>query len=187
MHIRGRSFVFFFVIVHVFTLPAASLADEDYIQTDTPILMRLMYKKNDEAKEAKIPAIIGNAISPAKGLPQLVWQIKPGDSLTAGKRPQDRLVSLYTGTDIKKRLLLSLVHIRYFQNKDGNWAPFYKINQQYLAVRRGGRWVPVTSVRGVPILIVITDSGVPNAYGFYPKLNIGFNTRRMQIDSWFVR
>lgn len=187
MHMRGRLFVFFFVTVTVFTIPTISLADEGYIQYDAPILMRLVYKKNDETKEAKIPAVFGNALSPARGLPQLVWQIKPGDSLTANRRPRDRLVSLYTGTSIKKRLLLCLVHIRYFQNKDGNWTPFYKINQQHLAVRRGGRWAPVTSVRGVSVLIVITGSGIPNAFGFYPKLNIGFGTRRMQIDSWFVR
>ena len=117
------------------------------------------------------------------------WRIIPGEDLYAYRRPRNRAVLLYKGRNRRSRILICIVEIRYFRDRreKTKWSPFFRLNQDHLAVFRNGRLVPITSIKGNPTFIIIVGNTLPNPHGYYPKLEFGLTNQRTQVDFWVVR
>jgi hypothetical protein len=163
---------------------APALADD--ADTERPVLMVLEHVENGKRITTPVEAKRGAALSPARGRAHEKWTIRPGTVFNTAARPGDVVVELYRGAD-KERIHVGTVGIRYFRDKRGVWVPRFQLSQEPLLVRDKDGWKPLTSLRGAPSLIVITSSTLPNAEGFYPALEFGLTTGRMQIDSWVVK
>jgi hypothetical protein len=80
------------------------------------------------------------------------------------------------------------VRVRYFQNSEVKWVPQFQLNEEPLVVRgKDGRWKPLTTIHGVPNLIVQTGTALPNAEGYSTALELGFTTGATPIDAWQVQ
>ncbi|MFQ5757403.1 MAG: hypothetical protein ACE5H7_15090 [Acidiferrobacterales bacterium] len=152
-----------------------------------PVIMILEHVQNGERIQTPIEAIPDLITSPHAGKGQLKWSILPGEPIESEVRPADRVVHLLRHIGLQRNLLCT-VKVRYFKNnKDGLWVPHFQLNQEVLVMRKNGRWRPVSEVRGVATLIVLTSSTLPNAEGYYPSLEFGLTTGLTKIDSWAVR
>lgn len=152
----------------------------------TPVLMLLEHTEAGKQIQTKIEVIDGLVVSPDKGKPQTKWIIRAGDALKSGSRPGDRSVNFYQIAGTQSTLLI-IVKVRYYQNATGQWVPQFLLNDEPLVIRKNGRWLPLTSVQGVPSLIVQTGAALPNAEGYFPSLEFGMTTGATSIDAWLVR
>ena len=154
---------------------------------DVPILIQLEYRNQDgEHIRTEIEAKPGLIASPLENRTQTKWAIRSGEAIKSNHRPGDRIVNFYKGAGLHG-ILLCTINVRYFRDSSGQWIPRYQLNQQPLVRWDGGRWKPVFEVRGVPNLVVLTGSSLPNAEGFYPSLEFGMTSSRTTIDSWNVK
>lgn len=152
-----------------------------------PVIMVLEHVQNGERFQTPVEAIPDLITSPHAGKGQLKWSILPGEPIESNVRPADRVVHLLRLIGLQRNLLC-IVKVRYFKNnKDGPWVPHFQLNQEPLVIRINGRWRPVSEVRGVATLIVLTSSTLPNAEGYYPALEFGLTTGLTNIDAWLVR
>jgi hypothetical protein len=153
--------------------------------SSTPVLMILAHAEAGKQIETKIEAKNGESAAPEKDKPQAQWLIRAGDTIQSGTRPAERAVRFYQGTSAQG-VLLFIVKVRYFPDGQGGWLPRYQLDEEPLVVRKDGRWQPLTSIQGVPSLIVQTGSVLPNAEGYFASLQLGFTTGPTAIDSWVV-
>jgi len=153
---------------------------------DAPVLMILEHKEADKKVETKIETKDGLVASPVKGKPREQWIIRPGDTLASAARPGERIVNFYQGSGIQS-MLLFIVKVRYFPDSEGRWLPQFQLNEEPLVVREGKRWKPLTTVQGIPNLIVQTGTALPNAEGYSVSLELGFTTGATSIDAWVVQ
>lgn len=152
-----------------------------------PVLMILEHSEANEKIETKIETKGGLVDSPVKGKPQEKWTIRAGEALTVESRPGERAINFFQGSDIQIRLLF-IVKVRYFQTSEGTWVPQFQLNEEPLVVRgKDGRWKPLTTIHGVPSLIVQTGTALPNAEGYSASLELGFTTGATSIDAWQVQ
>ncbi len=151
----------------------------------TPVLMVLAHTEAGKQVATKIEVKNGETLSPDKNKPQEQWVILAGDTIKSEARPADRTVKFYKGTSTEG-LLLFIVKVRYFPNEQGGWVPQFQLDEEPLVVRENGRWRPLTTIQGVPSLIVQTGSVLPNAEGYLASLQLGFTTGPMSIDAWVV-
>jgi len=152
-----------------------------------PVLMILEHVEAKEKIETKIETKGGVVISPVKDKPQAKWSIRAGEALTTETRPGERAVNFFQRSGIQSSLLF-IVRVRYFQNSAGQWVPQFQLNEEPLVVRgKDGRWKPLTTIQGVPSLIVQTGSALPNAEGYSAALELGFTTGTASIDAWQVQ
>lgn len=151
-----------------------------------PVLMLLEHTQDGKPVQTPVELKAGLATSPEKGKPQAKWIIRAGDAFKAGPRPDDRSVNFYQGAGTHFNLLF-IVKVRYYQNGTGRWVPQFLINEEPLVIRQDGRWQPLTTVQGVPNLIVQTGSALPNAEGYFPSLEFSMSTGAMSIDAWQVQ
>ena len=152
----------------------------------TPVLMILQHTEADKLVETKIEVTGGKVLSPDAGKPQQRWTIRTGDVIQSGDQPADRTVHFYKDTGSEGTPLF-IVKVRYFQNNEGRWVPKFQLNEEPLVVRRGDRWLPLTTTQGVPNLIAQTGNTLPNAEGYYPSLEVGLTTDALAIDFWVVQ
>ena len=162
-----------------------TLADEED-EDEVPVIMVLEHTENGKQVGVNIEAIRGVFLSPHRGQSQPKWAIRPGHTLRAPSRPAAQLVELYKGTP-REPILISRIIIKYFRNGEGNWVPHFLLNQEPLVVRDGNRWKPLLTIQGVPSLLVLTGPTLPNAEGFYPKLDFKLSTGPLAIDFWVVK
>ncbi len=148
--------------------------------------MLLEHMENGERISTKIEAVPDLKASPHAGKGQLSFAILPGDALEAKLRPKDRTVHLFRKVGLQY-VALCVISVRYFRNRDTKWLPHFQLNQEPLFVRKNKRWVPLTTVKGIATMIVLTSSTLPNAEGYYPSLEFGLTTGLTFIDSWVVR
>ena len=148
-----------------------------------PVLMLLEHTQAGKQIQTRIEVKDGLVASPDKGKPQAKWIIRAGDALKTGSRPGDRTVNFYQGADTQSTLLF-IVKVRYYQNGAGRWVPQFLLNEEPLVMRKNGRWQPLTTVQGVPSLIVRTGTALPNAEGYFPSLEFGMSTGATSIDAW---
>ena len=151
-----------------------------------PVIMLLEHMEDGERISTKIEAVSDLKASPHAGKGQLSFAILPGDALKAKLRPNDRIVHLFRQVGLE-RVPLCTVSVRYYKKRDTKWLPHFQLNQEPLFVRKNKRWVPLTTVKGIATLIVLTSSTLPNAEGYYPSLEFGLTTGLTFIDSWVVR
>lgn len=156
------------------------------LAASAPVLMVLQHAGADKPVETKIEIKGGKVISPDAGKPQQRWVIRAGDAIKSGEQPANRVVRFYKDSGSEGTPLF-IVQIRYFQNSEGRWVPKFQLNEEPLVVRRGDRWVPLTSTQGVPNLIAQTGNALPNAEGYYPSLEVGLTTGALAIDFWVVQ
>ncbi len=152
-----------------------------------PVIMILEHVQNGERFQTPIEDIPDLITSPHAGKGQLKWSILPGEPFESEVRPADRVVHLLRHIGLQRNLLCT-VKVRYFKSKqDGPWVPHFQLNQEALVIRKNGRWQPISEIKGVATLIVLTSSTLPNAEGYYPSLEFGLTTGLTNIDSWAVR
>lgn len=151
-----------------------------------PVLMLLEHTQVGKPIQTKIEMKAGLVASPDKGKPQAKWIIRAGDALKSEVQPGDRTVNFYQSTGTQSTLLF-IVKVRYYQNLAGRWVPQFLLNEEPLVMRKNGRWQPLTTVQGVPSLIVQTGTALPNAEGYFASLEFGMSTGATSIDAWLVR
>lgn len=153
-----------------------------------PVLMLLEHVADDgKAVQTKIELKSGVVQSKDKGKPRAKWIVRAGDAFASAVRPGDRAASFYQTTGGGNTLLF-IVQARYFQRDDGKWVPRFQLNEEPLVMRGpDGRWKPLTTIQGVPSLIVQTGSALPNAEGYAAALELGFTVGAMPIDAWVVQ
>jgi len=151
-----------------------------------PVLMVLAHTEGGEAIVTKIEDKTGMVASPDQGKRQVQWALRTGEAIKSAARPADRVVSFYQGTGTQSALLF-IVKLRYYPNNEGRWVAQFQIDQEPLVARVNGRWQPLTTVQGVPSLIVITSNTLPNAEGYYSALDFSFTTGPTSIDAWSVQ
>jgi hypothetical protein len=152
-----------------------------------PVLMLLEHVENGKAVQTKIELKSGAVQSKDKGKPRDKWIVRAGDALASAVRPGDRAVNFYKITGGENTLMF-IVRARYFQRDDGKWAPQFQLDEEPLVMRgRDGRWKPLTTIQGVPGLIVQSGGALPNAEGYAASLELGFTTGGMSIDAWVVQ
>lgn len=165
-----------FLIGFTSTLQAASV----------PVLMILEHVEGDQRIATNIEIKDGPVISPQPGKPQQKWFIRAGETIQSASRPVERTVTFYKGTGIESTPLF-LVKIRYYPNSEGRWVPRFLLNEEPMVAWKNGRWQPLTTVQGVPSLVVQSGTALPNAEGYSASLDLGFTTGATAIDSWLVK
>jgi hypothetical protein len=151
-----------------------------------PVLMLLAHAEAGKPIVSKIEAKAGLVTSPDQGKRQVQWFLRAGEAVKSAARPADRVVSFYQGTGTQSALLF-IVKLRYYPNNEGRWVAQFQIDQEPLVARVNGRWQPLTTVQGVPSLIVITSNTLPNAEGYFASLDFSFTTGPTSIDAWMVQ
>ena len=151
-----------------------------------PVLMLLEHTEAGKQIQTKIEVKDGLVASPDKGKPRAKWIIRAGDTLKSEVQPGDRSVNFYQSAGTQSTLLC-IVKVRYYQNATGRWVPQFLLNEEPLVMRKNGRWQPLTTVQGVPSLIVRTGTALPNAEGYFPSLEFGMSTGATSIDAWLVQ
>jgi hypothetical protein len=171
-------YVLAILLLLVFAAPRAVIA--------APVIMLLEHIEDGQRITTEIKASPELKESPHAGKGQLKFAILPGDALKAKLRPNDRMVHLFRKVGLQ-HVALCVIRVRYFRNRDSKWLPHFQLNQEPLFVRKNKRWVPLTTVKGIATMIVLTSSTLPNAQGYYPSLEFGLTTGLTFIDSWVVR
>jgi len=156
------------------------------LAASAPVLMVLQHAEADKLVATKIEVKGGKVLSPDAGKPQQRWVIRAGDLIQSGEQPADRVVRFYKDTGSEGTPVI-IVKVRYFRNSEGRWVPKFQLNEEPTMVRRGDRWVPLTTTQGVTNLIAQTGNTLPNAEGYYPSLEIGLTTGALAIDFWVVQ
>ena len=151
-----------------------------------PVLMLLAHTEGGKAIVSKIETKAGMVASPDQGKRQVQWFLRTGEAIKSAARPADRVVSFYQGTGTQGALLF-IVKLRYYPNNEGKWVAQFQLDQEPLVARVNGRWQPLSTVQGVPSLIVITSNTLPNAEGYYSSLDFSFTIGPTSIDAWTVQ
>ncbi len=152
----------------------------------TPVLMVLAHTEGDKTVATQIESKAGMVASPDLGKRQVQWSLRASEAIKSATRPAERVVSFYQGTGTQRSTLF-IVNTRYYPTPDGKWLAQFQIDQEPLVARVNGRWQPLTTVQGVPSLIVITSNTLPNAEGYYSALDFSFTTGPTSIDAWSVQ
>jgi hypothetical protein len=154
--------------------------------SNLPNLLVLQFRAGADLGRFLVKVVPGVTEVPVQGVRPRTWAVLPGAAIDAPVRPPDRLVELYSGS-AQQPTLICKIGVRYFRARDGLWMPHFQIIEEPLVVRRGDRWIPFTAVQGDANLIILTSSTLPNADGFYPALEFGFNGDTPVITFWAVR
>ncbi len=177
-----------FLILTAAVLLVGSAATTRYTEAaGLPVLMVLEHIENGQRVRTPVEAKRGAALSPARGKAYAKLNVLPGNPVAIEQQPSDVVVELYRGAGTE-RIILCAISIRYFRDARGYWIPHFQIVEDMLITRgRDGRWKPLDIAQGMPSLIVLTSTTLPNAEGFYPALEFGLTIGLVQIDSWDVR
>ena len=151
-----------------------------------PVIMILQSQLQGSLIQAEVEAVPELVTSPLAGKALPKWSVVPGEAVKSKQRPQDRVVHLLRKVGLEYQHICS-INLRYFPDKQGAWLPHFQLDEQPAVVRKNGRWQPLTTVRGLPSLVVLTSNTLPNAEGFYSSLEFGLTLGLMSIDSWIVR
>lgn len=172
---------FFAIFLLAFVFVSASQAAKP------PVLLLLEHTADGKTVQTKIEVKGGVVESKDKGKLRDKWIIRPGDAIKAAARPDDRAVNFYKTTGGESTLLF-VVRARYYAHSDGKWRPRFQLNEEPTVMRGpDGRWQPLTTIQGVPSLIVQGGTALPNAEGYATSLELGFTTGGMPIDAWLVQ
>jgi len=174
------------ILRHLLPLLACLMPAGPAAAATSPVLMVLAHAEDGKAIVTKIEAKAGMVASPDQGKRQVQWGLRTGEAIKSAARPADRVVSFYQGTGTQTALLF-IVNLRYYPNNDGKWVAQFQLDQEPLVTRVNGRWQPLTTVQGVPSLIVITSNTLPNAEGYFASLDFSFTVGPTSIDAWSVQ
>lgn len=130
-----------------------------------------------------VPAASGQYSAPVTGLTVSGWTIAPGNPIS-GPEPPDRTVQLIAAGRVGPRLLCQIA-VRYFA-LDGQWQPYYRMDEQMYFAQKNGHWVPLTLIDGLPSMVTYTPIGFANAAGYYTALHITLTTGPITLSGWTV-
>jgi len=153
---------------------------------NTPVLLVLEHTQAGTTIQTKVEVKAGLIPSPDKDKPQIKWIMRAGDALKSQTQPGDRAVNFYMRNG-NQLIPLLIVKVRYFLNSEGRWISQFQLNEEPLVARQGNRWVPLTTIQGLPSLIVQTGTALPNAQGYSAYLEFGFTSGAIPIDAWMVQ
>ena len=157
------------------------------VHADDPVLMLLEHTEKGQPVQTKVPAKAGEAVSPLSGKALEKIRVLPGNPLSLEQRPADVTVELRRGSGIGASAVCAIT-VRYFRNARGLWVPHFKLIEEVLVTRDpSGRWRPISLARGMPSLMVMIGTSLPNTEGFYAMLELGLTNGTLQIDSWTMR
>lgn len=122
---------------------------------------------------------------PKAPVAQARWHVLPGDAVRAKEAPPGRMVELYAGTATAPESVARVL-VRYFASGNA-WVPHYRITDEPAVVRRDDRWAPVMIGQGMPGLIVQHGGTLPNADGFFPRIEFSLTTGLLAVSAWQVR
>lgn len=154
---------------------------------NAPVLLVLEHSEADKIIQTKLEIKPGLVPAPNPGQAQTKWIIRAGEAIKSTVEPKSYQVNFFKKVSNTQYTPLFIVKVRYFINDTGNWSPRFQLNEEPLVVRQGNRWIPLTTIKGVPSLIVQTGSALPNALGYSSFLEVGLTTGTMPIDAWLVQ
>lgn len=173
--------------IAAFVLMSALAVAPQFARADAPVLMILEHVENKQPVETKIETTEGPTTSPLRGKAIEKIKVRAGDGLSGGPQPNDVTVEFSRGADTEAATVLAIA-IRYFRDKRGVWIPHYQLIEDIFVVRGpDGQWKPLSTARGMPSLIVMTGTSLPNPEGFFPALEFGLTNGTFQIDSWTIK
>lgn len=172
-------------ITRLFPLFALLVAATAFAE-EPPALLGLQFAANGKPVTLVVSSKPGRHVSPAPGAAPTKWRVLPGAAIASPQRPADRVVELYRNAK-PEALLVCRIEVRYFRNTQGAWVPHMQLNEIPLVMRDRNGWKPFTSIAGLPGLMVLTSSTLPNAEGYYPWLEFGVSNGSTAIDFWLVR
>lgn len=163
--------------------PEDAGSDEDVVPP--ALLLKIGYVDLKQRKRTvvDVPLEAGNYESSEMGIITDRIEIYPGNPILHGRRPKNRTLKLFRGTD-KKRILLCNIEIRYYAAQKNIWLPRFKVQQEIAVIPVGDTYMPISTVPGSSEPLMLTGSSIPNAEGYYPRLKIGFGNQRFFLDSW---
>lgn len=123
-------------------------------------------------------------VHPKEPLPaESTWYILRGTALK--KRPKRLIkVELYSGRGANKRLLV-VITVKYFQDKNGAWQPWYQLDSDYIA-NWGRMQNPMSKLNEQMNSMFNIASRSPNGEGYFPYLKLRSTLGPVAIDSWIV-
>jgi hypothetical protein len=163
------------------------------------IAFAILFLANAHAADRKVMRVISDSEPPLiqvdvllraglqridKPAPRPLWKFVPGEIVRTTARPADRVVDVYTGTPQTPSLLCRIV-VRYFPSPAG-WVPQFQLIEEPALALINGRWQPVPIGRGTALLVQ-HGSALPNADGFFPRLELGMTTGAFPVVAWEVR
>lgn len=122
---------------------------------------------------------------PEKAQTAATWKLARGGPIATQKQPAERLIELYTGTP-SSPVLLARVLLRYYRSGT-DWAAHFQLIEEPALVKANGRWQPLQLAAGMPALLVQHGGTLPNAEGFFPRLEFGLTTGPLALIAWQVR
>ncbi|MHB8252723.1 MAG: hypothetical protein ACYDEV_03290 [Acidiferrobacter sp.] len=149
----------------------------------TPALLVLEHVHNGQNIDWTIPAQSGQYTAPVSGLTVSGWTIAPGATVS-GPEPPNRIVRFLVAGRVKPKLLC-LVDVRYFA-LGNRWQPYYRMDEEMFFTHKGGRWMPLTLMDGVPALVTYTPIGFANPAGYYRGLSFSQTTGPITLIGWNV-
>jgi hypothetical protein len=156
-------------------------------RADDPVLMVLEHVENHARVQTNVDAKAGQTIAPLHDKALEKIRVLPGNPLAVAQAPANVTVELNRGSGAGAAPVC-VITVRYFRDARGLWVPHYQLVEDVLVARGpDGRWKPLSVVRGMPSLIVMTGSALPNPDGFFPYLEFGLTNGMLQIDSWTIR
>ncbi|MFQ5934893.1 MAG: hypothetical protein ACE5LB_00600 [Acidiferrobacterales bacterium] len=156
------------------------------VQAEPALMVLESLIRSGERLQTRVEAVPDLINSPHAGEVSQKWSVLPGEAIKLKQRPANRVVHLFRKNGLTHSHLCT-INVRYFRAKERGWVPHFQLDETPLVVRRNGRWVPLTTVRGVPTLIVLTSNTLPNVEGFYSSLEFGLTIGMLSIDAWIVR
>ncbi len=126
-------------------------------------------------------------VTPERPLPARdTWRILPGTVYPSNLRPRGEVkVKLYTGTGANKQLLCA-IDVRYFRNRQNQWQPHYRLDEDSTIIWRGSVWGPLNPVADETNLLFLISTRTPNGAGFYSYLDLRSSVGPVTINSWIV-
>lgn len=173
---QGMRFLRLLVLLAALAAPLAQAADP-------PVVAVLEYPDGWLfVKRAKILLQTGLVTSPLAHKPQVVWTLKPGDTLKQDNPPAERMLVLYQGSGNEAQVVCTIT-VHYSRTGSG-WQPRFLINPQPLVIWDGKKPVPVASEDAARGEVRVLRAGTSDGEGFAAGLQFGRTDGPVAIDAW---
>ena len=176
-------------IIFCLFLSTTVVTAEDYNEPGygQPTLLIISHAEASEDEAAHRVRALLSIVKPKTPLSaRSTWRILPGTVYPSHKRPRgEAKVKLYTGEGVNKQLLCSIV-VRYFRNRQNQWQPHYRLDEDSTIIWRGSVWAPLNPLADETNAFFLISSHTPNGLGYYPSLDLESSIGPVTINSWIV-
>jgi hypothetical protein len=166
-------------------LTIAALLGVSPVALAAPTLAKLYYTLNGKAKSTNIPDKTGRFLSPAAKVPQSTWLLANGEARSGSTRPSERVLRLYH-VENQHGQLLGTVLVKFYA-RNGKWQPAYRMEDNIALLHDGNQVKPIPTGMGDIELTLGSGTTLPNADGYYTRLEFGVPGKAITIDVWEVQ